>query len=384
VSRRTIRNDERVVAELHRLLGVPSVDERPIPDLNIDKDAMLARIMAVVDAEEERARHQGTPSAVPRHVWTRLGSRWFHGLQWATATVVLLAVLAVVITVNIARAPAAVAGTPQPLHYSLIQPAEIAKAGNAQEGLVTLALAAATSQPPDVSAGASVQYVASTAWLLEHSIDDAATSAAIQPTETRRWLASDGSARISQYRTAPLGTDGSLDPNLPSSSVGSEASDDLPAGTFDATITQVLPRDPASLRVALLDLASGLDCTSGPESATVCLVNEIRTLYSQYVIQSDLAAALWTVLSDEPGMKYLGTTTDRLGRPAHGIALDESTSDMTRVLVLLISPSDGQLIGTETVTLKDPALGITEAAVTGFVTYTAHVWVSAIGDLPDR
>jgi hypothetical protein len=206
----------------------------------------------------------------------------------------------------------------------------------------------------------------------------------VQPTESRQWLAADGSGRISQYRTEPLDTNGRISSALPPSSAGPDSTDTFDPGTFDATTPANLPRDPAALRAALLDLMGGADCNSIPDAATDCLVTEVRTLYSQYVIPSDLAAALWAVLANEPGLKDLGTTTDRLSRPARAIALDATTGDASTVTVLLINPDDGQLIGTETVTLNDPAMGIDRPAVTGFETYTARAWVAAVGDLPGQ
>jgi hypothetical protein len=249
--------------------------------------------------------------------------------------------------------------------------------------LLVLGDVAAHEEGATVPSG-SVQYVAWYGWDFTAQVTDTGTGNVVQPTESRHWLAADGSGRISQHRTNPRGTDGQFNPSLPSSTAGPESSDDFDPGAFDAALSASLPRDPAALRAALLDLMGGVRCQPTPEAATSCLVNEVRALYAQFVIPPDLAAALWTVLAGEPSLKDLGTTIDRLGRPARAIALDAAAGDAETVTVLLISPGDGQLIGTETVTLEEPALEIDRPTVTGFETYTARTWVAAVGDLPGR
>jgi hypothetical protein len=166
------------------------------------------------------------------------------------------------------------------------------------------------------------------------------------------------------------------------SAAGNEGTDDYPAGSLDPAIPDRFPRNPAALRTALLAYKNmGAACPPDPSQQTPCLMTAVRDLYSQYVIPPDLAAAIWTVLADQPDLKYLGTTTDRAGRAAKGIAYQIATQDAAIVTVLLIDPEDGQLIGTETVTLKDPALGVDRPTVTGFETYTARAWVANIGDM---
>jgi hypothetical protein len=56
-------DDEPEVAEMRRLLGVLPISERPDNDVEIDEDALLARILARVGAMTE------IPGAAPSSPW---------------------------------------------------------------------------------------------------------------------------------------------------------------------------------------------------------------------------------------------------------------------------------------------------------------------------
>jgi hypothetical protein len=291
VSRRTIRDDERVVAELHRLLGVLPADERPMPDIHIDKDAMYARLMAKFDAEEQQARQLAAATAHARR-HDRGGLGWFVAPRWVTAAAAAVVISALVMVLDIGRAPIAHAATPQLLLYSLTDAADIYTANPARETLVTLQRRADAGRFTPATVAASVQYVAVSAWLLAWPTDETDRTV-VQPTAGQRWLAADGSARTAEFRGAPLGLDGRFDATLPESAAGPESSDDFPAGTFDATTPSRLPRDRAALRQALISTMAPIDCASTPGQATSCLIDAVRALYAAYVIPEGGSQVRW-------------------------------------------------------------------------------------------
>jgi hypothetical protein len=217
-----------------------------------------------------------------------------------------------------------------------------------------------------------------TGWLFSGSPD--ARAAELITTRTDFWIRTDGSARVDQDRGPALDLKGQLKGAENLAPGGGLSTDEIPAGTYDPQLPATLPRAPNDLRAALLQQVNGVQCASATEQ-TWCLTYEVQQLYSRYVMPADLAAAIWQVLANEPNIRDLGTTTDRLGRPADAIAIPSPPSlPPSQVLVFLTSPTTGRLIGTETVTLHSTALNITKPTVTGFQTWLDDGYVAAAGD----
>lgn len=338
-------DDERVVDELRALLheqGVLPLPAEHLPDPG-DVERMLWRIRA---ADRRRT--------VTRTAWL------------ASAAAVVTAVT-FAMTMVFGSAPAM--AFPAPLEYTIATPQDAADAPAAHQELREAALAA-RNYP--LSGTGDVHYVARSGWLMSvHAGDD--VEADLIPTVTQMWLGPDGSARMDQSRGAPLDLDGLLkSTDTPAPGV-LESTDTAEAGTFDPRLPDTLPPDPQALRAALLD-RSALPATASAQERAWTLASEIADLHGLYVIPSDLAAAMWDVLADEPAVRHLGLTTARDGQPAHGFAItwDRPDTGSHQVFVLHVSTTTGQLIGTETITVTDPTLGITEPTVTGF-----EVWLSA-------
>ncbi|HZL06070.1 MAG TPA: hypothetical protein VFE45_11760, partial [Coriobacteriia bacterium] len=213
--------------------------------------------------------------------------------------------------------------------------------------------------------------------------DASEATSRIYPTFTRSWVALDGSATVTQSRGAALDIDGRASADAP---LGIGGTDTLPPGTLDAGLVTRLDAsaDLTSLETGLLDISSVLPCDRDPRWHAQCLVEAVQQVCNLYVVPHTLAARIWQVLADEPAVKDLGTTTDRLGRSAWAVALPSDPDDTIRstVTVLLISPDTGLLTGVETITLSDTLSPVEEPTVTTFTAWTNRRWVASIGTAP--
>ncbi|ACZ29848.1 hypothetical protein Xcel_0811 [Xylanimonas cellulosilytica DSM 15894] len=293
---------------------------------------------------------------------------------WLASAAAVVTAVTLAVTVVFGSAPAV--AFPAPLEYTISTPQGAADAPAAYEELRAAALAA-RNHPLSVTG--DVHYVARSGWLVSvHAGDD--VEADLIPTVTQVWLGPDGSARMDQSRGAALDLDGLLKSTDPAAPGVLESTDTAGAGTFDPHLPGTLPRDRQTLRAALLD-RSALPATASVEERSWALAAQIADLHGLYVIPPDLAAAMWEVLADEPAVRHLGLTTARDGRPVHGFAVawDRPDTGTHQVFVLHVSTTTGQLIGTETVTVADPALDITEPTVTGFEVWLRTGMVETIG-----
>lgn len=297
----------------------------------------------------------------------------------ALATVACLAVVAIIGGEMTVTAPSARAGTPAPLVFSASDVDEVldGTADDATDALDRLAQGIDTSAGSVVRDG-SVQRVTSYAWLFEEDGDTG--SVTVYPTQSTWWLAQDGQVQSTQRRTDAVGLDGRIDPDAAESAAGGSSTDTFGAGSLDASFADSLPRDPQDLTVELRQLSAGLPCEQEPSGGGTCLVASIQQVFSQYVVPPDLAAAMWSALADQPGVSELGTTVDRFGRDGLAVAVGPLPGALPVVTVLVVSPEDGQLLGVESVTLDDPARGISAPTVTGFTVWSSPSWVESLGD----
>lgn len=281
------------------------------------------------------------------------------------AAVLLVAALAVVPTW---RAPQADATTSPPMLGYPVAPALAAssQAPPAQDQL--LALADLASRQDDAALGTGpVQHVLAQGWYLgvdaDPGLDPDDGGTVIVPTVAESWLGADGSFLTSERRGPALGLEGRLVKVRGVARVG--LGDALPAGTFDATRTATLPRDPVALRAALLERLSGMDCSG--DAVAACLYLAATDLWDRDVVPADLTAALWRVLADEPGLTTLGDVTDRAGRTSLAVAFPVVSADADPVVrIILIDTGTGRLSGREEVTLDSPSLGLEKPTVTLF------------------
>lgn len=314
------------------------------------------------------------------HAQSRSGGATWRRTGLIAATIAVLAVFGAS-TDFIRPTPAAAAGTPAMLRYTLLSEVDastVASAPSAHDPLIY----AAQSVPVDAAQGiGGVQYVSSYGWLSDMRVDAQANTAVIYPTFTQWWLSGSGAVRLDERREPPLALDGRLTASDSEADAMSNTSETNPSGTVPPDVAKELPTDVEPLRAALIASQVGLPCTQSSWWRAECLVVAIQAIYQQYVVPPQLAAAMWRVLADEPELRYLGETTDRLGRAATAIALPPAPGQpVEQTTVLLISTETGSYLGSETITHLDFNAGITHSTVTGFVELLTSRRVLTPGD----
>lgn len=211
-----------------------------------------------------------------------------------------------------------------------------------------------------------VQHVVTDNWFASIEAGDSKTATVLIPQINETSLRTDGSFQLVERRGTPLSPDGRGLPEHGAWDKQPKTADEMhPPGTLDPVFAQNLPLQSSALRSALLEEA---DC-SNDDPGTIrsnCLVQQIISLYSLYVIPPKLASALWKMLSEEDGLRLLGDVKDRAGRDGTGISLIPEDEFQTR-FVLIISPRTGQLLGSENILIKTtPDLDVQAPAIISF------------------
>ena len=98
----------------------------------------------------------------------------------------------------------------------------------------------------------------------------------------------------------------------------------------------------------------------------------VYDLFWAHCLTREQRAALWRWLADVPGLRDLGPTKDRAGRPGVGFAADEPS---WRQVTLIVDPTDGWLLAAEERELGPPA-----PAVASYTLYLACTRTNS----PDR
>lgn len=355
-------------------------------DLGSDaSEAVLARILATprpAAASTGTGTSKASPAgtAQPADGGPGVARRRQRVRRRATAlAVAAAAVVVAVVGSQLSSTPTAVAGGAPSLTYTEGAPEAVwdGSLPSAHDTLVELATVA--DEAPDLPRTGDVQRVDLFAWWSEF---DDGTLTAVYPNGVDRWVASDGSGRVVQRRAEAVRYDGSVDTTAPESSAGQVETDDFFPGTVDPFAAAELPTDREGMASALLGNVPEV-YAENPDYRDALLLESAAELSRSSIVPQDVASAMLTVLSDAPTIQLLGDTTDRLGRPGVAVALPDSLSKddgIEAVTVLIISPTDGQIMGTETVTLTNPMLDVDEPTVTGFTTVTGRRWVAEIGD----
>ena len=375
------------IREDHELTGLRLLlrehDMLPeVPDALLasgDAEQLLSRILASTAttpslADEPVGRRRARQAAPGQHRRTTAFS--------AVAAAVLVVAL---VGSQTTRPTTATAASLPSLDYALASPSETAAADLPDARAALLDLAAAARATGDPAQDGEVQHVVAQEWLLETTVGaepDAVPDSAVYPTVTERWLSPDGSGLVTQQRSAAVTYDGAVDPDARPSTGGTVSSDTLLPGTVDTSINDRLSRDVDALAAQLLDL-SPVECSLEGWSG-YCLAEQVHESFLSSVVPQDLAGAFWEVLADEPTVRLLGDTTDRVGRdgtaflvPAPTISGQPPGEDSA--LVLVVDPSTGRLLSSETLTYRSDLLGIDEPTVTGFSAVTTSTYTRTVG-----
>lgn len=348
-----------LIRELLRSAGVPA---EPIRGEPTEADE---RALAAVLSGGSPARPAGFRA---RRAWRRPAVRAVA----AAATVV--AAVAAGIAWQGGGTPAA-AGTVPLLPFSDGDLLSVQAGGGTPARTVLDHLAAVAAAQP-VPAAEGRQEISSYAWFVASTTDaDGTTESVLAPMYQTMEVSPDGSAVNRVVQGPALDRDGRIiDGRYPPG--GPQSTDEFPPGSVDPQRAQLLPRDPAALRTALLAPLEGFGCGANAGTTADCLVRQFVEVQNTAVVPPDLTAAMWRVLAAEPAVVTLGETTDRLGRPGVAVAFDTGLDVPRAVKVLIISPDDGRLLQWEDVLTDDPERGVDSPAVHGFQVYLSSEWVA--------
>lgn len=299
-----------------------------------------------------------------------------------SAAVAVLAAAGAVLANRPAGAPGQLATAPM-LDYTLAgvsSPARARQLPPAGALLRHLARVAARQPAVPQPPGADVGYVLTNEWYMSVAVAGGTNTVAIIPEVDKTWTTPGGTGRQLQLTGKPLaGPVGSL-LTLRAAEHRQPVSDSTfrAAEQFGPPVRS-LATNPARLRAQLLRAS---EYRGDPQQvpAGYQLFKVIADLHHQ-VVRPGLEAAIWRVLAGQQAVRYLGTVTDRAGRP--GVAVATTAFDSDR-LVLIISPSTGRLLGEEHLFLTNPgALNVrTFPMVASYVSYLSLGWAESTADVP--
>ncbi len=125
-----------------------------------------------------------------------------------------------------------------------------------------------------------------------------------------------------------------------------------------------LASDPDNLRRQLVATSPDSD---DPATAVFNAVNEV---HSEQAVELETRTTMLEMLAREPGVEYLGPTTDRADREALAFAADGSDTGVERRHVLLLNPDDGELLGYEEIVTGDTReMNVEAPAVVAYTTF---------------
>ena len=298
------------------------------------------------------------------------------------AAVAAVALVVALVAAEGSRAQPAAASTIPSLSYGVGDLAESSLDELPDASATLRGLADAARETPEPVRTGTVQHVVAQEWLGETgpAPDGSGQATSVYPTVTERWLAADGSGLITQRRAAAVTYDGAINTEAGPSLAGELSSDAVLPGTFDDVAR--LPEDPAALAADILGRSSA-EC-SLDDWKGYCLTEQVQTYFGSGVVPQDFTGAFWDMLAQQPTVRLLGPTTDRAGREGTAVAVEapkipEDPSDDESVLVLIVSEETGQLLATETLTLRSDLLGVTSPTVTGFSAITLSEYTTEVG-----
>jgi hypothetical protein len=352
---------ERLRADIRSLGLIPDVDDLGRTANLPSPEQMLARAKS---AEGRRAS-----------VITKRRTPW---RRFAPPIIVVaagvVAILGAMVVLPSSRDTAA-ADTPPVLRYEFVEAGRIAFAPGrpAKRQLLSLAKAARLARSPD-SSGSS-QYVRTMNWFAQVDVTSQGSSAALVPKIRELWLLADGTRISRELSGAPLSPDG-RQASTKAVTSGSAAIERVSGGKGADFVNRLGP-DQATVRSELLRV-SGCPDTTGAVAAE-CLLSEIGSLATEYVMPPSVLAAFWSVLSDEESLRSLGAVEDRMRRPGVGISMVSPTAPQFRH-VLIVSAQTGRVLGTEEILIKsDEKLRVHAPAIYSFTAVKVSRRTESVG-----
>lgn len=316
--------DDELARALRRLDPARTPPEAPIP----------------LDAERRLREIVGRPVARRRR----------PVLAWTSAAAAVVLVLAIVSGVLWMPAPSAYALTPKPLVYSAVADGASEVIADAQRRLAE----STTSLLPE-------RRSLSLGWYFSGSPDDAEATVFRREWVDLRWN-EDLSGSIVTTAAEATNADGDTVP-----------ADDPTPGTVVSDMRFVqnqfspLTRTPPAPTVdAMRALAVASTGASEPLTAGDVML-AVRSLQSEWTLTGSQQSALLDLIGSAPGLRVLGTTHDRLGRPVvglGGILSGAANADIS----LLISTETGRIVGYESALVEDnPNLKLPAGSITDYI-----------------
>lgn len=321
---------------LAREIGMPAQIRPEQHDITLPTSADFVRRM------QERALDEPpVPPAKPRRLPT-----------WSRAVLLAAAASAVVLALLVApwSGPTASAHTPPVLDFQFAKAANIAFAPGAPARADLLLLSKSALSGTSPTKHGSVQYVQTDNWFSSREEIAKSSKSRIIPTVGQSWLAADGSQTVVETPGQPLRADGRGLAATSSADPAAARGEELPAGTFDARRVAKLGSTPGQVKPALLEAAE-CDENATQTARARCLYQEVAGLFAQHVVPPRTASLIWAALASEPGFRSLGSVTDRAGREGIGISVVSTDVPEFRS-ILIVSRTNGQLLGTEDILIK--------------------------------
>jgi hypothetical protein len=240
---------------------------------------------------------------------------------------------------------------------------------------ILLNLAEVADRQPALSrpANAKYGYVKFNEWYLNVAVAQGRTSTAVIPSVVEQWTptSSSDSVRRLERRGEPVLTGYGDQETAAVVTSDTPLSDEvLPAGSLVSPPVEALPLDAGGLRRALL----GTKPVPADIPEAYQLIQSVIDLHSERIVSPQLSAALWRMLSDQPQLSYLGSTTDRAGRAGVAIAF-EAKVGLPKRWVLIVDPKTGRLNSSEEILTTDPGkLNVTVPAVIGYKLFLRQGW----------
>jgi len=313
---------------------VPAAPAAPALDRRARAD--LARILATDPAEVPIAVRAAPTGREPAR---RLRRRLVL-VAAATAAVTAGGLAYATVDLGLAHPSATAYGaTPPPLTY---RPVEGDAAG------VLERLAARVGRLPDTTGDGRYAFVETRGWNLWTEVGNGQVTSVVVPGTTKSWTAADGSGRaVSRW----------VEPGHPPQ----YTDETLPPGPLMWPLRSLSADDATLAR----QLAEGHPAENGPYERLIA----VDDAYGQMPLPPGVRAAVLRYLARTPGLALAGRVTDRAGREAIAVAVDDTSGLPTRH-TLLIDPADGRLLGREEMlTTSAGKLNVPIPSVIGYTVY---------------
>jgi hypothetical protein len=287
------------------------------------------------------------------------------GVLRAAAAVVVLALVAVTVILFVQSDDQVSAVTPGLLRFDPLD----ASAAELLEQAAVSALAAG-----DDLADGGVLYVQAETWTLDAVFGDERGTVGLTATVQERWTDPTGAGRleIRPGRTLEAGEVGGI--FIPPDTAA-EPTIGVPISGLNVEQHGAVPDD-ADAIVTLETLGIGSDDQTE-------LLRTLAGLLRQEPFDAAQKAALWRSVAAIDGLEVLGTTTDRLGREAVGVALTGRSTGIETRTIFLFDPATATALATEEVLTGDSrALDIPTPALAEYQVLVDSMVVESVGTRP--